>query len=73
MQIRKQLKATSDALASDQALVTCPDQEFHLGLGKTCRRGYFHSKYTRIRTKSRTPHNRRGSGTTPGQSKKKGK
>ncbi len=69
MQIRKQLNAMSNAVATDRP-VNCPDQEFHLGLGKVCKRGYYHSVYTRFRHKSRTPHNRRGSGTTPGQSKK---
>ena len=71
MQIRKQLRAMANALATDSP-ANCPDQEFHLGSGKVCRLGYFHSKYSRFRHKSRTPHNRRGSGTAPRHTKKKG-
>ena len=71
MQIRKQLISMANAIAADQPMVVCPDQEFHIGLGGVCRRGYFHSKYSRFRHKSRTPHNRRGSGTAPRHSKKK--
>lgn len=73
MQIRAQLLKASDAFATDSRLTICPQQKSHIGLGKKCRLGFYHSIYTRFRLKSKTPHNRRGSGTTPGQSKKKGR
>ena len=69
MQIRKQLERTSNALALDGGRpVTCPEQGAHLGLGKVCRLGYYHSVYTRLRKKSLARHH----GTRPRHSKKRG-
>ena len=59
MQIRKQLRAMANVFAADRPLTAEPN-------------GY-RGKHGRVRHKSRTPHNRRGSGTAPGQSKKKGR